>query len=292
MGLINFFGAIRVIALFFYIFQHIFNAIIPLAMEVYIELALLENFCMDYVLLYCAKAVTKNRASIWQIALGALVGAVFAVVIPLFNLQGALAVFIKFLVGAFICFVSARADKLVGYLKFLVAFTAFTFVLGGGLIALFMLSGWDYSLGSGYFLASIPIGVPLFFGLILVIFAKKLAQKLTDKFGNNALMLKIVVGQSCAELKGFYDSGNKVKYMGMPVSVIPKSIAVGLINCERIKSEVWVHTVAGSKKMQIFTADKLVIDDGKEKRVVYNVKLGISEQVKLAVLHPDLSEDS
>ena len=64
-------------------------------MQVYVELALLENFCMDFTLLYCAKLVCKNRASFWRVAFAAAIGACFAVVFPLFKLKGVWAVTVK-----------------------------------------------------------------------------------------------------------------------------------------------------------------------------------------------------
>ncbi|MDE7330458.1 MAG: sigma-E processing peptidase SpoIIGA, partial [Clostridia bacterium] len=55
-------------------------------MQVYIELAVLENFCMDFTLLYSAKLASKNSAHILRIALGSALGACFAVVFPLLNI--------------------------------------------------------------------------------------------------------------------------------------------------------------------------------------------------------------
>ena len=49
-------------------------------MQVYVELALLENFCMDFTLLYCAKLVAKNRAHILRLVIASVFGACFAVV--------------------------------------------------------------------------------------------------------------------------------------------------------------------------------------------------------------------
>lgn len=262
-------------------------------MEVYVELALSENFCMDWALLYCAAKVTKNICSKVRITVAAIFGACFAVIFPLFNLAGAAAIIVKIAGGAALTAIGGRYNKPIGYIKFTLAFLAFTFALGGLLIAVFNLSGWSYSAESGYFLSSVPIGMPLFFGLILIIYAKKISARLTSKYGKNSVRLRIYAGQSCAETKGFYDSGNRVTYRGEPVSIISESVARGLVNVSRIKSFVNIHTVAESKKMAVFRADKIEIDDGEGKRVIFGAIIGISPKpVRLAVLHPDLSEDN
>ncbi|MCX4287834.1 MAG: hypothetical protein OSJ68_11225, partial [Clostridia bacterium] len=60
----------------------------------------------------------------------------------------------------------------------------------------------------------------------------------------------------------------------------------------RIKDEVKIHTVAGSKKIKVFTADKIEIYSGEKVNVVKGVKIGISPRTAgTAVLHPDLMED-
>ena len=64
-------------------------------MQVYVELALLENFCMDFTLLYCAKLVSKNRAHVLRLVIASVFGACFAVVFPLFKSGSVLSVIIK-----------------------------------------------------------------------------------------------------------------------------------------------------------------------------------------------------
>ena len=64
-------------------------------MQVWVELALIENFCMDFVLLFCTKLVSKNPAHIARVAFGSVLGACFAVAFPLFNLSGVWGVVVK-----------------------------------------------------------------------------------------------------------------------------------------------------------------------------------------------------
>lgn len=259
-------------------------------MQVYIELALLENFCMDFVLLYCAKLVAKNPAHIFRTVIASALGACFAVVFPLFNAGAVWGIVLKIFSGLIICLISGKFTGFKAYFKVTSVFLAFTFVLGGALIALFQLAGWDYSAGEGFYLSSVPIGIPLLCGLLLIILARKLAARL-KKTERATIKIKICRGESFAELDGFYDSGNKVYSFSRPVSVIPLWVAQKLIDESRIKETVKIHTVAGSKKIKIFTADKVEIHDGENARIIKNVLFGISPYAANgAVLHPDLKE--
>ena len=260
-------------------------------MQVYVEFALLENFCMDFTLLYCAKLVTKNRAGIFRIAIAAVFGACFAVVFPLFNLNAALSASLKIISGFIICLLACKFKGFKAYFKMTAVFMAFTFVLGGALIGIFSLAGISYESGNGYYLSSVPVGIPLFCALCLIIAARKIAQRL-KKSESATVKCVIFAGGKHIEIDGFYDSGNKVYHFGQPVSVIPFSEAEKLVDVSRIKDEVKIHTVAGSKKLKIFTADKLEITGGKKPQSICGVKIGISAAaISSAVLHPDLLEE-
>ncbi len=75
------------------------------------------------------------------------------------------------------------------------------------------------------------------------------------------------------------------------MSVIPEAVAAKLTDESRIKDGVKIHTVAGSKVMKVFTADRIEIDFGGRVREIKAVKVGISPNaISRAVLHCDLLE--
>lgn len=262
-----------------------------LAARVFVELALIENFCMDFTLLYCAKLVTKNPSHVFRVILASVIGACFAVVFPLLKVHAALSYALKIISGAIICAISGKFTSLKAYLKLSAVFLGFTFLLGGALIALFSLAKIEYTESGGSVLSSVPIGIPMFLALILIIFARKLQKKLR-RADKSAVTCKISVGERSVSLSGFYDSGNSVYYMGQPVSVIPLSEAVKIIDFEGIKEDVKIHTVAGSKKIKVFTADKIEVMRGDKNSVIKKAKIGISPNLAQgAVLHPDLMEE-
>lgn len=260
-------------------------------MQVYVEFALIENFCMDFTLLYCAKLVCKNPAGWRRIALGAAGGAVFAVVFPLFTLPAVASVAVKILSGAVICAVAGRYRRLKSYFVFTAAFTGFTFAVGGALIAVFALAGVNYQSGAGYLISSVPIGVPAFFAVTAVMFARKLKRRLTVS-EKSEVTVKLYSGNDSVEFCGFFDSGNRVSYRGSPVSVIPLSAAAQIIDAASISSSVKIHTVTGSKKLKVFTADKMEIRYADKVSVLKNVTVGISPRpIASAALNPDLMEE-
>ena len=259
-------------------------------MQVYVELALLENFCMDFTLLYCAKLVSKNRGHIFRLFLASVFGACFAVVFPLFGLPGWLSIIIKILSGLIICAIAGKFQNVKAYIKLTAIFLAFTALLGGALIGIFSLAGIAYSADTGYILSSVPIGIPLFGGLVLIIAARKIATKL-KKVDKAEVSCTVYHGEKEVHLRGFFDSGNKVYYLGQPVCVIPLSEAQKIIDETRIESTVKIHTVAESKKLKVFTADKLEIRKGEKVTIFKGVKIAVTPYADRAILHPDYMED-
>lgn len=262
-------------------------------MQVYIELALAENFCMDFCLLYGAKLATKNLCSYKRIALAAALGACFAVVMPLFSMPSAISQIIKIAAGLILCAVGGKFTKLKGYVKFSAIFLGITFLLGGFLTAIFSFAGISYAEGNGFLVSSAPIGIPLFFVFISVIAVKSIAAKFVSKKSKNNVSCRIFVGQLSVATQGFYDSGNKVYHFGQPVSIVSREVAKKIIDEGCITESVKIHTVAGSKILKVFTADKIEIYTDENLKTVKNIKIGISPTpIAATVLHPDLSEVS
>ena len=259
-------------------------------MQVYAELAVIENFCMDFTLLYAAKTAVKNRAGLGRIALSSAFGALFAVVFPLFQTGEIIAVVLKILVGILLCLIAGKFDNLKGLIKFAGAFLILSACLAGILLGLFNLTGWSYEAGEGFLISSVPIGIPMLFSLFIIIGAKRLALRL-KKTHKSDVICRIYAGQLLAEVKGFFDSGNKVYIKGAPVCVVPEEVAIKLSEKVRINESVKIHTVAGSKIMNVFTCDRLEVDFGESVKNYKNIKIGVSPQkINMAVLHCDLLE--
>jgi hypothetical protein len=221
----------------------------------------------------------------------AVVGACFAVVIPLLSINNILAAVIKVLFGIGMCAVAAKYNSFKNFLKFLLWFFAVCGVVAGVLFGLFFLLGIEYQQGTGYILSSVPVGVPMFLALVIFLACKHLAKKL-KAINKKCVRCHIYAGELCFDVSGFFDSGNSVYLLGEPVSIIPKSVAYKIIDKKSIKESVKIHTVAGSKKIDVFTCERLEIVQDNKTVVHRGVKLGIGGgDLTKIILHPDLLEE-
>ena len=67
-------------------------------MKVYLDLLILDNFCADAALLYCAVRTVKGEAKLWRIALSALLGTALGVGYTILTLYYTLPVPVDYLI--------------------------------------------------------------------------------------------------------------------------------------------------------------------------------------------------
>lgn len=163
-------------------------------MQVYVELSLIENFCMDFTLMYAAKTATKTPSSRARLVVSSACGACFAVAYPLIELPQAAGIAIKLLSALLLCAVSARVKSVKAYLKYTAAFYLFSAIAAGLIFSVFTVSGLEFVEGGGFLLSEIPVGIPLFFALCVAVFAKRLAARLKKNY-KNSVICRIYAGE-------------------------------------------------------------------------------------------------
>ena len=75
-------------------------------MTVYIEYAFLENFLLDFLLLWLALRGGKEQITVKKLCLSACIGGLYAVIYPLLRLPEILRFLSKIAVGALMCAVA------------------------------------------------------------------------------------------------------------------------------------------------------------------------------------------
>ncbi|MBQ8886001.1 MAG: sigma-E processing peptidase SpoIIGA [Clostridia bacterium] len=253
-------------------------------MEVYIEIAFLENFLIDGMLLTLSLKAARRKTSVLRIILASALGAVFAIIFPLLSLGKTAALALKFPVGALLCFVAIGEKGAGRYALSVVFFYALSFALGGMLLAIFGAFSLPYEAAqSGYLIASAPVGGMIagcfFFALFALWFIKRLhARRRIMRF---IYPCRVVCGEREIAADGFLDSGNRAAVAeeetlfgalkSRPLNFISPELAFELLGEAAMTAETTVQTVSGRKKIKIFRADKLEIYCGAKPNIIENV---------------------
>ena len=225
-------------------------------MSVDIELVIIENFFYDFSLLLCAFSLSFSKISWGKLCLSALVGGVFALIYPLLVLPAFLSILLKICVGFLLVFLAKSKKErgrygLNGLFFFLCAFC---------------FAGFTYAFSKAYIF---PCFIILTF--IFVKISKKIYRKW--RFVGNFKACKVFYQDKEWETTGYIDSGNLARQNGLPVCFITPAFFCKIYDEDRgqVFNEICITTLAGKKKVQVFTAEISV--DGKEKKPVY---LGVS----------------
>ena len=258
-------------------------------MVVYLDTLILDNFCADAALLYCAVKTVKGEAKLWRIFLTALFGTAIAVGYMVFKLYytvpAAVDILVKYGVAAVLPLPAAKFKKKRTYALCSLAFVGYMFALAGMLTALFAKVSPNEGEGElTYTLFRLPSGVLVAGCVLVVVFGIRFAKMLT-RHGKTAAYIctcRLTLGGSSVTAKAFVDTGNRLRDgHGNPVAVAERSLALSLLAdglftgktpCEKLA----VETVNGKSELTVFRIDELEIYFKDKSHIVKDVAVAIS----------------
>ncbi len=234
-------------------------------MKVYIELAFLENFLIDGVLMFLALHCARVRVSWWRLAISSSVGAIEAIVFPLFVLPLWAAYLVKFTGGAALGLIAAHGKKVRPYLITVAAFFLMTFALGGLLTAAYSFFWIEAEAGQGFLVERIPVGLMaggLCCFFIFFFYGARRFYRYRHAV-RNTLDCALVAGERKVEWRGYADSGNLLEFRGKPVCVTsPQAVFALFGRHPHAEGHIRVATVNGQKTSPVFCCDTLAIRTG------------------------------
>ena len=265
-------------------------------MEIYIEYVLLDNFIINYLILFFTKFLAQSKVKKINLLVSNVFGVVSAVLLPLVTLNIVFMLPLKTLIGVIMVLMLKKYNNFKQFLAHLLIFFTFTFVFGGlcyALINVFDLNTTASGvLINGY---EIPMGIIMLLVSIYVYFLIKLVQFVRHKneFAGYYYDVTIKLDNKKYYLRGYLDSGNKLYDDGLPVVVVSfktfcklfsklpienyflqKTEKLGLKNAHYIT----VNNVVGKGKMLVFSVDELVIQNSSTKKFNSNMLIGISNK--------------
>lgn len=190
-------------------------------MNVYIEYVIADNLCIDSLLLWAAAVTLKLPYKKWRFVLGGAVGALCAVVSVF--VSGWLVYLVKFVCLVLMCVTACGVGKKL--LWYILLVCAYTFVLGGAIVAAFYFFNVGYVNENGEFY---NLNVPLFVYVLAVFFTAFLCYatvfyvKQTKRIAPYLTKAKIYFGGTEKTVSAFSDSGNALTFDGVPVCFVTK----------------------------------------------------------------------
>ena len=276
-------------------------------MEVYAEYVILDNFVIDFCIIYAVLKTLGIKIKKWRIFFACFIGTAIALILPVFTLPAIAAFFLKLTLSLIMVFIYAKYSSKRKFVYSLILFYTYTFIMGGACIGILYLISAEFSIESSInYNSALPLGLIIFiiFGYVyLILLIARFFKKRKDVI-NFIYNAEIFYKGKNQEIKAFLDSGNRLYYKDLPVVVINLKTALNLIDLEEIdfllnfnknfESVIFSDISGKQKKMPVLFSDKIDIFINGQPISFLNVPLaisfkGFSDLEKYdALLHPNL----
>jgi len=207
---------------------------------IYADIIFLLNFCMDFLALFAAGKILGLKLSAVRLVLSSVLGAVYCIFTFLYDYSVVPEMIINIFISVIMCFIAYNINSLIKFTKIFVIFYAACFMLGGGIEALYYLSGLvktEDIIGGPDLNASLSFQtVIIFAGLctLIIVFAGTLFKR---RFGIKDT--EITIGFMGKEVKvdTIVDSGNLLyePISSLPVIVVTLQSAANLFDMDTIE---------------------------------------------------------
>ena len=206
-------------------------------MEVYIEYVLIDNMIINSIILLLSLKMLKLSVVKWRVALGASVGTLVAILVPLISLQGVGNIVFKLALGALMCICALDKSNTKHLMRFYLCFLMFTFVMGGLCYAIiFSLTG---STSLTQYTLDIPVGVIL---LVVVVWARCLHKLINviHKRGKQTLYiyeLDLTLREKKYKMNAYFDTGNLMvdKKSKKPIAIVNLSKVIEEFDIDELR---------------------------------------------------------
>jgi len=264
-------------------------------MVIYIEQILIDNFIINFLIIFCASIILKIKFNKILIGLSSLIGAVFALFSPLINFPSAFLFLIKIVLSLFMVSILKKYKKFKEFILIYLTFILLTMLFGGA--CLFLLTSFDKNFNlNNYTTYSLPLGlivIIIFFIMIIIknIFKNVYRRKSVNNFIYNIILFN---NEKYFKLTAFLDSGNLLKdpLTKKPITIVDYNVIKGFINIsitdillnkvenlsKTLKNAhlVEISSVNSTKKLIVFEIDKLEIVLENSSNKIENACIGLS----------------
>ena len=158
-------------------------------MTVYVDIVLLENICMNFIILFATAYIMKIQVRYLRIFASSFIGAVYAVLVYANILAFYTNILMKIILSICMVYVAYKPRSLKGMLKELVLFYLVSFALGGCAFALlYIVKPQEIFMKNGVYIGTYPIKIALLGGIVGFVVTYIGIKAVKSKIGKNEII--------------------------------------------------------------------------------------------------------
>ena len=210
-------------------------------MTIYIDVVLIENLVMNYIILFATAVVLKLKIKQIRLISASLVGVIYTVISYISGLRIYSNFFLKLILSVIIIYIAFNPKSLKKLLKFTLIFYLTSFVFGGAAFALiYVVKPQDLLKNNGLILSlnSLKIiGISAIIAFIIIIIGFKVVKnKISAK--DMYCDVEIKINNSKIETKAMIDTGN---FLREPITNTPVIVVEHTLLYECMPKEILNH---------------------------------------------------
>lgn len=196
-------------------------------MTIYLDVVLVENLCMNYIIFFASAYVLKKKVKHIRLIISALIGGIYSILAYVQILQIYSNIICKFILSIVMVYIAYKPKNIKELTKDIIFFYLVSFVFGGTAFALlYFIKPQEILMKNGVYVGTYPLKIAILGGIvgftILVVALKFIKIKLTKKdiFCN----ICIYIEDKCLEMIAILDTGNMLKdpITNSPVIIVEK----------------------------------------------------------------------
>ncbi len=210
-------------------------------MTIYIDIVLIENLVMNFIILLATGIVLKEKVKIARLFLASLLGAIYTIISYISNLEIYASMILKIILSILIVYIAFNPQTMKKMWKDILLFYLTSFVFGGAAFALiYIVKPQDILMKNGLFLGTYPLKT-IFLGsiiaFIIIIAAFTIVKsKITKK--DIFCEVEIKLNGKTITTTAMLDTGNLLKE---PISNTPVMVVEHTLLYECMPKEILNH---------------------------------------------------
>ena len=198
-------------------------------MTIYIDIVLLENLIMNYIILYSTSIIAKVIPKQIRLILASAIGSVYALIAYLSVLQIYSTIILKFILSIIIIYVAFNPKSIQTMLKQLLLFYLASFVFGGiAFFLIYFLRPQDILIKNGVFVGTYPLKIVMLGAIVGFVIITAAIKIIRVRISKKSLFcnVRIKLNNNEIDTKALIDTGNLLKdpITGTPVIVVERTL--------------------------------------------------------------------
>lgn len=203
-------------------------------MTIYLDIALLENLIMNYIILCATATILKIQIKPFKIFLGSMIGGFYAIISYISQLELYSNFILKIILSIIIIYISFNPQSVKKLLKQLLIFYLISFLFGGiAFSLLYFINPKKILIKNGSFTGIYPIKVTIFGAIIGTAIAITSFKMIKTRITNKDMFcdIEIKLNEEIIYTNAMIDTGNLLKepITNIPVVVIEHTLLYNAI---------------------------------------------------------------